>query len=182
MFTVFTNSAYFGSSGASKFACQSYPSTSIQCFNELGGQPSIGPCHHVGAPWRPYANCGPTGQFATSLKATTPSPGRLSLHSLILPPSVIAKAEKPSRNCYPCSCELTRAHHYTTIHQISPTTPPWTPLPPPPLSWANCVGVRAHCRIRHRPPQTFLIGAPPSLWPCLSRVSPPPFSSVSSPP
>jgi hypothetical protein len=111
----------------------------------------------VGAPWQPYTSRSPTG------RSTTPSSRHdtLVLPLFLLPPSIIVKAEKPSRHCHPYSGELACAHHRTTVHQISPNAPPWTPLPPPPLSWANRVEVRAHCRIRHRPPRTFLAGAPP---------------------
>jgi hypothetical protein len=73
-------------------------------------------CRHVDTPWRPYTGRGPTGQSTTSLKATTPSPARLSLHSL-LPPSVIAKAKNEATIVTASSDKITRAHHRTTASQ-----------------------------------------------------------------
>jgi hypothetical protein len=123
---------------------------------DFGGRPAFGRCRHMDAPWWPYAGRGPTGQSATPLKS--PRYGAAAPHSFLPPRS--PSRRKPSHHCHLCSSELACAHHRTTIHQISPNAPPCTPIPPPPLNWANRVEVRAHCRIRHRLPRTILTGVP----------------------
>jgi hypothetical protein len=76
-----------------------------------------------------------------------------------------------------------RVHHRTTAYQTLPTALPWTLLPPPPLSWANRVEIRPHCRLfpaRVLPPHHRHHGPP---WPAhlrhsLTSLTPVPTSST----
>jgi hypothetical protein len=71
-------------------------------------------------------------------------PAHLSLHSLLLLPSVHAEVEEPRCHCCYELAELMCHHHRASAPFRLPKAPLQLPLPRPPLSWANHAEVRAH--------------------------------------